>query len=155
MSVLDHLPIIEAICKHLDFKTLRSMLFVCFKQSECVKSIVKEFLEERIWIERVKRKPTALKYLEKQTEKICLKAVKHQSPKFRFDKCPLIFIKNQTERICIESVRVCPSSIQCVERQTETICLEAYKKDEQSSRFFDREFQYIPHPHRFNKKIKR
>lgn len=150
MSVLDHLPIIEAI---FDFKTLRRMLFISKKCARCFKE--SEFLEERIWIERVKRKPTALKYLEKQTEKICLKAVKHQSPKFRFDKCPLIFIKNQTERICIESVRVCPSSIQCVERQTETICLEAYKKDEQSSRFFDREFQYIPHPHRFNKKIKR
>jgi hypothetical protein len=42
MSVLDHFSIIEAICKHLDFKTLRSILFVskkCAKFFKCCRWI--------------------------------------------------------------------------------------------------------------------
>lgn len=56
MSVLDHLSIIEAICKHLDFETLRSMLFVskkcarCFKESDCIQ----RNLSRLMWLEGVK-----------------------------------------------------------------------------------------------------
>ena len=44
MSVLDHFPIIEVICKHLDLKTLRSMIFVSKK---CAR-----FFRESDWMQR-------------------------------------------------------------------------------------------------------
>ncbi|CCL32146.1 hypothetical protein BN174_3470002 [Clostridioides difficile E15] len=64
----------------------------------------------------------ALKYIENQTEELCLIAV-------REDPVALQFVKSQTEDICIEAVRRNGYVLKDVNNQTYRMCLEAVKNN--------------------------
>ena len=96
MSVLDHFPIIEGICKHLQFQDLCKMPLVSkkcakfFKSSERVKEIITTLIS-------IRRDPYVIETIE-QTRQNCIEAVTRSG-------YALQVIKNQTEEICLEAIR--------------------------------------------------
>ena len=72
-------------------------------------------------LEAVKQSGYALKYIQTQTEAICLEAVKQNGE-------VLQFVQTQTEAICLEAVKQSGEALQYVQTQTEAICLEAVKQ---------------------------
>jgi len=80
MSVFESfdLLLIEAICKHLDLETLRSMLFVSKKCARCFKQSVwlQQNISRLIWLENIKK--DAKKYYETYNDSI-LNALKESN----------------------------------------------------------------------------
>jgi len=70
------------------------------------------------YLEAVNQDAHALKYIEDQTEEICLEAV-------RKDPFALMDVRNQTETICLEAVRMNVLALNYVRNQTEEICTAA------------------------------
>lgn len=67
MSVLDHFSIIEAICKHLDFKTLQKVLFVSKK---CAKFFRRcQWIQNAILCIKIHNKDRTILYFEAFDEK--------------------------------------------------------------------------------------
>lgn len=146
-SPLDHLPIIEAIAKHLNFKELQRLIFVSrkcarfFKESRWIggridelrwirknpDSIVNYQNNELYCIEIIRKFPWYIKLI-KQTEKYCLEAVKSHGT-------VLQHIEHQTDKICLEAVKQNGYALQYVEHQTYEICQEAIKNDKHASKF--------------------
>lgn len=92
MSVLDHFSIIEAICKHLDFKTLRSMLFVSkkcaqfFNITEIGRSyILKHLMKKQILIEWLMLNKLEIKLVFIYCELYCILSVSSPLPPLPFD----------------------------------------------------------------------
>lgn len=148
-SPLDHLPIIEAIAKHLNFKELQRLIFVSrkcarfFKESRWISgrigelrwirknpdSIVNYQNNELYCIEIIRKFPWYIKLI-KQTETLCLEAVKI--------KCVgsvLQLVECQTDKICLEAVKHDGFALKYVEHQTYEICQEAVKNDKHASMF--------------------
>jgi len=105
---------------------------------------LKEFLKEVNWkeediisyeweeaLEKVKENWYALKFVNNQTEEICLAAVKQN---WR----ALQYINNQTEEICLDAVKENWFALQYVNNQTEEICLEAVKENWSALQFVDK-----------------
>ena len=119
MSVLDHFPIIEVICKHLLFQDLCNLLLVSKK---CAK-----FFKESAWfketmdtIRLLRDKYWLLKDIE-QTELICIETVK-------ICGLALAVVKNQTEQICFEAVKQNGAAMYYVKHKTDKIRLLAIKQ---------------------------
>ncbi|HBG8470868.1 TPA: DUF4116 domain-containing protein [Clostridioides difficile] len=77
-----------------------------------------------------------LKYVKKQTEEICLLAV-------RENPWALIHVKRQTERICIEAVKQWGTILQFVKKQTPKICLEAVKQNSFALYYVKKQFEEV------------
>jgi hypothetical protein len=78
--------------------------------------LIKDFINSMPLI-AVQQNGMLLKYIDTQTEEICLAAVKRTG-------CALQFVKNQTEEICIEAIKN-SGYLKFVKDQTEKICLIA------------------------------
>jgi hypothetical protein len=76
---------------------------------------------EKVCIDAVKEDPYALQFVKKQTPEICLVAVKR-------DGWALQYVKEQTPEICLAAVKQNGWVLQFVKEQTLEICLEAVKK---------------------------
>ena len=76
-------------------------------------------------IEQVKKDPHSLKYLNDQTEAICLAAVK-------VNGYTLLHVKNQTKEICLAALEQDSFALMYVKDQTEEICLEAVRIDKEA-----------------------
>ena len=79
-----------------------------------------------------------LQYVRKQTEPICLQAVKQNGK-------ALQYVRKQTESLCMEAVKQNSSALQYVTNQTEEICRTAMREggDVDVLRFVDKEFWHI------------
>ncbi len=143
-SPLDHLPIIEAIAKHLNFKELQSLILVSrkcarfFKESRWIGGRIKELrwirknpsfstLNELYCIEMLRMRPWDIRLID-QTETLCLEAVKCMGS-------TLQFVEHQTDKICLEAVKQDGCALKYVELQTYEICQEAVKNDKRASRY--------------------
>lgn len=139
-SPLDHLPIIEGIAQHLNFKELQSLILVSrkcarfFKESEWISGRInqlqfirknpsfkiKDYQDNEVYcIECLRIRPWYIRDI-KQTETYCLEAVK-------VNGYILPCIENQTEKICLEAVKQNGYALQYVKKQTYEICKEAIK----------------------------
>ena len=56
------------------------------------------------------------------------------------DGYALRYVNEQTEQICIEAVKQSGFALRYVNKQTEAICIEAVKQDEDALRFVDARF---------------
>lgn len=63
-----------------------------------------------------------IRFVEKETEELCLAAIKKQPESLRY-------IKNQTENMCVAGVRENGEFLFFISNQTEIICLEAVKQN--------------------------
>ena len=70
----------------------------------------------------------ALKYVQNQTEEICLAAVNQ-------DGYALQYVQNQTEEICLAAVNESGYALRFVQNQTEAICLAAVNQDGDALRY--------------------
>ena len=141
MSVFDHLPIIEAIAKRLDFKYWGNLCLVsrkcarCFRESEWIQRVINQVLF-------VRKEYSNLSKIENQEEQACIESIRKWN-NFRFVKNPnetidmeiikedpyhLSFVK-QTEKICIEAVKSDGMILMLVKEQTLNICKEAYNQN--------------------------
>lgn len=146
-SPLDHLPIIEAIARHLNFKELQSLLLVSrkcarfFKESKWIGWRIKELKfirknansienyqdSELYCIEILRIRPWDIRLI-KQTETYCLEAVKCMGS-------TLQFVKHQTDKICLEAVKQNGFALQYVEHQTYEICQAAVTNEKGASKY--------------------
>ena len=77
---------------------------------------------DELCINAVKQNGLALEYVGRQTEEICLQSVKQNYKSLKF-------VILQTDEICINAVKQNGLALEYVRRQTEEICLNAVKKD--------------------------
>jgi hypothetical protein len=82
---------------------------------------------EEICLEAVKKNGWALRYVKKQTPEICLAAVKENG-------WALQYVKEQTSEICLAAVKKAGTALEHVKEQTPEICSAALKED--NSAFF-------------------
>jgi len=81
----------------------------------------------------VKKDGDALRYVENQTEAICMTAVEQ-------DGWTLQFVRNQAEEICLAAVKEDGYALQYVRNQTEAICLAAVKENGDALRYVEERF---------------
>jgi len=155
-SPLDHLPIIEAIARNLNFKELQSLLLVSrkcarfFKESKWIGGRIKELSlirrnpsfhirkykdNELYCIEILRIRPWLIQ-LMKQTETLCLEAVKRNGS-------TLQFVKHQTDKICLEAVKQNGFALQYVEHQTYEICQAAVTNEKGASQYIMIKMKWI------------
>lgn len=85
-------------------------------------------LKNNILFQGVEKDARALKYIEDQSEELCLKAVK----KFG---CALEYVKHQTPEICMEAVKQDGYALKFVKEQTPVLCLAAVQQDVYALKF--------------------
>lgn len=130
MSVLDHFPIIEVICKHLKFKYWKNLLLTSrkcakfFKDSKWVKDMLKVIKDPYLELPK----------LEHQTKWICLEAVRKRG-------MALQFVRNQTEKICRKAVKNNGIALKYVQIQTLSICYNAIQEDYRAMTYVNYEFK--------------
>ncbi|MCQ4379844.1 DUF4116 domain-containing protein, partial [Clostridioides difficile] len=83
---------------------------------------------EEICMEAVRQNGLDLKFVKNQTETICLRAVRQNG-------MALEFVKEQTVGICLKAVRQYGMALKFVKEQTEEICTEAIKQDKRALSF--------------------
>jgi len=73
-------------------------------------------------LELVKNDGMALKFIEHQTDEMCVLAITNNT-------YSLEFVKNQTEAMCLFAVSINGSVLPLVRKQTDKICMEAVRMD--------------------------
>jgi len=91
--------------------------YMCNIDKHIYKIISQDVNKYNYYIEIVKKNGFTLKYVNEQTEEICLEAVKQNG-------LALEYVKEQTEEICLEAVKRNRLALRHVKKQTEKICLE-------------------------------
>lgn len=117
MSVFDHFPIIEGICKHLGYRDLKAL--------SCVSRKCAKFFKDSGFLRPFKlihKNPKALYLIENPTEQMCIDALK-QNPEL------LNIITNHTEEICLTAVKEDGRVLYLCKKKTKNVCLEAIKRD--------------------------
>ena len=135
--------IFRLICIESEFDTLKKLKYI--KYSDQIVNEIFDAKEQEI-INILKTNSISLKYIDTQTVKICLEAVKLNCLDFQYvnienqteeicleavkqDGLVIIYVQNQTENICLEAVKQNGLAIQYINNQTENICLEAVKQN--------------------------
>ncbi|MCC0727225.1 DUF4116 domain-containing protein [Clostridioides sp. ZZV14-6045] len=87
---------------------------------------LKYYLSEReinnIYKEAVKENGHSLRFIENQTEELCIEAIRENSDAFKY-------VKNRTPKICMEVVKISGKKLKHIKNQTEEICKEAVKQN--------------------------
>jgi hypothetical protein len=125
-SPLDHLPIIEAIAKHLNFKELQSLILVSRKCARFFKESgwINGRIDELRWI---RKNPSFHTRKYKDNELYCIEILRIRPW--------LIELMEQTDKICLEAVKQNGFALQYVEHQTYEICQAAVTNEKGASKY--------------------
>ncbi|PBF93492.1 DUF4116 domain-containing protein [Clostridioides difficile] len=106
-----YLNAVKNLGKALKYISINDMK--CYLSEKEINSIYKEAVEEN---------GLSLRFIENQTEELCIDAIRENPDAFKY-------VKNRTPKICMEVVKISGEKLKHIKNQTEEICKEAVKQN--------------------------